>query len=364
MPADIVVAGHIALDILPDMSMLRPDQVIGAGKVFEIGTISYSTGGAVSNTGLALHRLGVKVDLLAAVGDDWVGQAIINYVKGFGAGLADSIQVVPGAASPYTVVIEPQNHDRTLLTNTGVYNDYDLDNIDLEVVAAAKLFHLGYPTLLPRLYADGGAGFLALLRAVKDRGVITSIDMSLPPPGSASDRADWRLILRRCLPYVDIFVPSIEEIMMMLRRRDLERWGGELFDRLTAAYLEDLGDELLALGVGVAGFKLGERGLYLRAAPDENRLAFIRAIGGSPGDWAGASAWQSAFEVRVAGTTGAGDAAYAGLLAAMIRGYGLLECARRACAVAACNIEAADATSGVRGWDETEARLAAGWALL
>ena len=364
MAADIVVAGHIALDILPDMSMLTPRQVIDAGKVYEIGTISYSTGGAVSNTGLALHRLGVDVDLLAAVGDDWVGQAIMDYVRGFGLGLDANIQVVPGAASPYTVVIEPQNHDRTLLTNTGVYNDYDLDNIDLERVKAAKLFHLGYPTLLPRLYQNAGAGFLALLRAVKKTGVITSIDMSLPPPDSASGRADWRAILRRCLPHVDIFVPSIEEIMFMLRRNDLEGWGDQLFDRLTSDYLAGLATELLALGVGVAGFKLGERGLYLSAATDAKRLGFLRALGQFPAAWAGAVVWQQAFQVEIAGTTGAGDAAYAGLLAAMLRGYSPAECARRACAVAACNIEAADATSGVRSWQETEARLAPGWATL
>ena len=364
MPADIVVAGHIALDILPDMSMLNPQQVIEAGKVYEIGRVSYSTGGAVSNTGLALYRLGVKVDLLATVGDDWVGQAIIDYVRGFGAGLGDNIQVVPGGASPYTVVIEPKNHDRTLLTNTGVYNDYDLDNIDLDRVAAAKLFHLGYPTLLPRLYRDDGEGFLGLLSAVKDKGVITSIDMSLPPPDSASGRADWRSILRRCLPYIDVFVPSIEEIMFMLRRRDLEQWGGNLFDRLTADYLAGLAEELLSLGVGIAGLKLGERGLFLQAATDATRLEFLTAINQSASSWAGVQTWQPAFQVDVSGTTGAGDAAYAGLLAAMLRGLGPSECARRACAVAGCNIEAADATSGVRSWAETEARLAAGWATL
>lgn len=364
MPADIVVAGHIALDILPDMSMLAPRQVIEAGKVYEIGAISYSTGGAVSNTGLALHRLGVSVDLLAAVGDDWVGRAIIDYVRGFGPDLSEHIQVLPGAASPYTIVIEPLNHDRTLLTNTGVYNDYDLDNIDLDRLAAAKLFHLGYPTLLPRLYAEDGAGFLTLLRAVKNTGVVISIDMSLPPPDSPGGRADWRAILQRCLPQVDIFVPSIEEILFMLRRRDLERWGGQLFEKLDSEYLNGLADELLALGVGIAGFKLGPRGLYLQATSDEQRLAFLHDLGGSPQAWAGASVWQPAFQVQVAGTTGAGDAAYAGLLAALIRGYAPQDCARRACAVAACNIEAADATSGVRSWDETEARLAAGWPTL
>lgn len=34
---------------------------------------------------------------------------------------------------------------------------------------------------------------------------------------------------------------------------------------------------------------------------------------------------------------------------------------RAACAVGACNVEAADALSGVRGWSETAARIAAGW---
>ena len=364
MAADVVVAGHIALDILPDMSMLQPQQVIDAGKVYEIGAITYSTGGAVSNTGLALHRLGVAVDLLATVGDDWVGRAIIDYVRGFGPGLSERIQVAPRAASPYTIVIEPLNHDRTLLTNTGVYADYDLSNIDLACVAAAKLFHLGYPTLLPRLYADGGAGFLDLLRAVKETGVAISVDMSLPPPDSPSGQADWRAILERCLPLVDIFVPSIEEIMFMLRRDDLERWGGRLFTRINAEYLSGLADELLSLGVAVAGFKLGERGLYLQAASETERLSFLSALGGSPADWAGAALWQPAFQVDVAGTTGAGDAAYAGLLAALLRGLGPRDCARMACAAAACNIEAADATSGVRSWEETEARLAAGWPTL
>lgn len=364
MPVDVVVAGHIALDILPDMSMLQPQQVIDPGKVYEIGAITYSTGGAVSNTGLALHRLGVNVDLLAAVGDDWVGRAIIDYVQGFGPGLSERIQIVPGAASPYTVVIEPRNHDRTLLTNTGVYKDYDLRNIDLDCVAAARLFHLGYPTLLPRLYENDGAGFLTLLRAIQETGVAISIDMSLPPPDSPSGRADWRAILHRCLAQVDIFVPSIEEIMFMLRRRDLERWGSALFERLDADYLSGLARELISMGVGLAGFKLGERGLYLQAAAKADRLAFLSDLGGSPADWAGAALWQPAFQVDVAGTTGAGDAAYAGLLAAMIRGYGPRECARLACAVAGCNIEAADATSGVRAWQETEARLAAGWPTL
>ena len=147
----------------------------------------------------------------------------------------------------------------------------------------------------------------------------------------------------------------------MLRRGDLERWGSALFESLTAAYLAELADEILRMGAGLAGFKLGERGLYLQSTSDVERLGFLSSIEQSPQRWSGLRTWQPAFQVEVAGTTGAGDAAYAGLLAAMLRGLDLPECTRHACAVAACNIEAADATSGVRSWEETEARLAAGW---
>ena len=361
MSCDVMVAGHIALDILPDMSQLKPEEVIGAGKVFQIGRITYSTGGAVSNTGLALHRLGVDVNLLALVGDDWVGRAIIDYVRGYDSALGDHIRVVSNSASGYTIVVEPRNHDRTLLTHTGVYNGFGLDSIDFEMAAGCKLFHLGYPSLLPRLYGNDGAGFLELARSVKELGCITSIDMSLPAPDDPSGQADWRLILQRCLPYVDVFVPSIEEIMYMLRRDDYDRWQGETIARMSEEYLSQLAEELLEMGVGIAGFKLGERGLYLQSARDPQRLDFLSLINQSPNEWAGAQTWHPAFAVQVAGTTGAGDAAYAGLIAALMRGMDMPACARWACAVAACNIEAADPTSGVRSWDATAARLRSPW---
>jgi hypothetical protein len=55
MPTDAVVAGLICLDIIPRF----PDPVtLAPGKVTEIGAADLATGGAVANTGLALHLLG------------------------------------------------------------------------------------------------------------------------------------------------------------------------------------------------------------------------------------------------------------------------------------------------------------------
>lgn len=362
MPCDVIVAGHLSLDLLPQMSMLQPDNLVDAGKVFELGSLSVSTGGIVSNTGLALHRLGIPVGLMALIGDDWIGELILDLVARHGSTLGEHIQIIEGEASAYTVVLEPQHQDRTLLTHVGANRHFGLDDIHFDLVAGCKIFHLGYPTLLPRLYQNHGDELLAILQTVQeDLGRITSVDMSLPDAEHPAGQVNWPRILRRSLPYVDIFVPSIEEILFMLRRRDYERWRGEIFARMPSDYLRDLAQELIAMGAGIVGFKLGEHGLYLHTETDLERLAFLSGIGHSPQDWAGVQIWQPAFQVEVVGTTGAGDAAYAGLLAALIRGLDVQACARWACAVAACNIEAADPTSGVLTWEATQARLSSNW---
>lgn len=62
------------------------------------------------------------------------------------------------------------------------------------------------------------------------------------------------------------------------------------------------------------------------------------------------------------GTTGAGDLAYAGFLQpVLLKNSPPREALRWACAVGACNVEAADATSGIKTWAETEARVATDW---
>ena len=65
--------------------------------------------------------------------------------------------------------------------------------------------------------------------------------------------------------------------------------------------------------------------------------------------------------MEVVGTTGSGDATIAGFLSGLLRGFGPRETITAAVAVGACNVEAADALSGLRSWEDTLARIAAGW---
>jgi sugar/nucleoside kinase (ribokinase family) len=168
-------------------------------------------------------------------------------------------------------------------------------------------------------------------------------------------------ILRKTLPYTDIFIPSLEEAMFMLRRSDFDHWQGDVLHRqISKRYVLDLTGQLLAMGAAVAGVKLGAYGIFVHTA-DQERLQALTRLGVDVTQWANAVVYHPAFEVEVAGTTGAGDAAYAGFLTSMIRGGSPADAARWACAAGACNVEVVDAISGVRSWDETLQRINSGW---
>ena len=78
--------------------------------------------------------------------------------------------------------------------------------------------------------------------------------------------------------------------------------------------------------------------------------------------WVGRELYTPCFQVKVAGTTGAGDCAYAGLLAGLLYGQSVEAVLLSSAATGACSVERADATSGVPHWDDVQARLRAGWA--
>ncbi|MEP6988495.1 MAG: carbohydrate kinase family protein, partial [Chloroflexota bacterium] len=320
-----------------------------------------STGGAVSNTGLALHRLGVNVQLLATVGDDLIGQMILMYIRLRDPKLVEPIKIKSGQPSSSTIALSPANTDRTFLHCTGTNDSFGVDDIDFDLVREAKIFHLGYPTLLPHVVENDGEDLQAIFAKAKATGVVTSLDMAQPDPNGKIAHLNWPLIFQRTLPNVDIFVPSIEEMVLTLRREDYDRWMPNILHHITREYLRELADELLAMGVVITGFKLGEMGMYLRTGKAE-RFQRLARLNINAQEWADQELWIPAFQANVKGTTGAGDSAYAGFLVALLKNSSPLEALRWACAVGACNVEAPDATSGIKTWVETEARLATDWA--
>jgi sugar/nucleoside kinase (ribokinase family) len=362
-----VVAGHICLDIIPHIGGTAEDfrRNSQPGRLAVVGPALFSTGGAASNTGLALARLGIDVRIMGKVGDDFIGEMIRSILAKRGRGPAAGMIIDPNVSSSYTIVVSPPDTDRSFLHYPGANDSFDSSDIRYNVVDSVSLFHFGYPPLMARFYADDGAELVEMYRRAKATGVTTSLDMALPGADSPAGRADWPLILRRALPYVDVFLPSFEELLFMLRRADYDRLaartGGDLLRGVDRPLLRSLSDELLALGARIVGIKLGHLGFYLRTGSAEQIAGMGRAQPADVDAWAGCETVTPCFRVDVVGTVGSGDCTIAGFLSALLRDLPPQEAARMAAAVGACNVEAADALSGVRTWEETVARVRSGW---
>ena len=362
-----VVAGHICLDVIPSLDHLPSgqfEQSFQPGHLTVVGTANFSTGGPVSNTGLALHRLGIPTQLIAKVGEDPFGEMICQLIQKFDPGLLAGLHVDGSAPTSYSIIINPPGVDRIFLHCPGVNDTFRAEDIDYAIVAQADLMHFGYPPIMRQMYIDEGAELTAVFKRAKTTGVTTSLDMAFPDPASEGGQVDWRKILGATLPFVDIFTPSFEEILFLLHREQYEALSSQNTDILTAltpAMLSDLGEELLAMGARIALLKLGHQGAYLRTAGIEAWKDLGRATPKNAAVWVNQEIWSPCYQVDVAGTTGSGDATIAGFLSAFLREMPPKDTLNAAVAVGACNVEAPDALSGLCSWETTLERILKGW---
>jgi sugar/nucleoside kinase (ribokinase family) len=367
-PIDVVVAGHICFDVIPKFPQgLGSDlgQILVPGKLINVGDAATSTGGPVSNTGLALQRLGLKVAMMGKVGDDFFGKAILDRLKTYRA--EKGMSIVEGEATSYTIAVAPPGIDRVFLHNPGTNDTFGPEDVNLEVVREARLFHFGYPPLMRRMYENDGRELVEVFRRVKETGVTTSLDMSLPDPSSPSGKVDWDGILKRVLPYVDLFLPSAEETMFMLNKEKFfakKRRAGwrDVLNYFDFRELSELGDQLLSYGGKIVGLKSGWLGLYVRTAGAEALGKIGRAKPCGLDNWADRELFEPSFHVEhVASATGSGDSTIAGFLTAYLHGESVESCIKYGCAVGAQNVQVLDAVSGIRSWEETIRQVQSGW---
>jgi sugar/nucleoside kinase (ribokinase family) len=366
-PPDAVVAGHICLDIIPNlaqMNLATPGEFFTPGKLVNTDAAILSTGGPVSNTGLALVKLGINTALMGKVGRDPFGH-LIRLLLEQRWGIFEGPVAAEDAVTSYTVVLSPPGHDRMFLHCPGANDTFASEDIDYDLVARARLFHFGYPPLMRRMFERDGEELIEIFRRVKALGVTTSLDMALPDPDSPSGRADWRKILAGVLPYVDVFLPSAEETLFMLDRKrfgEHRSAGGDMLDRFTGDDLHALSETLLQMGAAVAVIKVGHRGIYLRSATGKRLGGLSPARAEDPTPWAERELWHPAFDITPPpNATGSGDSAIAGFLAALLRGHLPGECLRFANGNGAFNVMTPDALSGIRPWEELTETLRDGW---
>ncbi|MFP4176677.1 MAG: carbohydrate kinase family protein, partial [Candidatus Brocadiia bacterium] len=354
---DVVAAGHICVDITPDIDSVSAGEIgeiLRPGKLLEVGSPTISSGGPVSNTGLTLRRLGLDVALMGKCGVDPFGDMLMEVISAEAPGAEQGMSVTPEAETSYSVVLAIPGFDRIFLHCAGCNHTFGPEDINGEVVSQARLFHFGYPPLMRRMYESNGEELEMILCDAADAGPATSLDMALPDPEGPAADADWREILSRVLPHTDIFLPSLEELMFMLRRKRFEeltsRPGG-VVDNFSARDIRSLATECLEMGCQVMVIKCGHLGAYLKT---EARPEGLGQCLERPGVWGELEIFDPTYRVQtIESTTGSGDSSISGFLAAMLRGRDPEICMACLNAVGAQNLSRRDAVSGVRSWSET-----------
>jgi sugar/nucleoside kinase (ribokinase family) len=357
---DVSVAGQLCLDLIPeipDSNLTNEKNIFVPGKLIHVGPVQISTGGPVSNAGIALAKMGLTTSLIARIGDDEFGKIVTHLLHD--KGCSTDLILTKNRSTSYTIVIAPPNIDRMYLHGPGANGLFTSEDLNKDLLSKTKLLHFGYPPSVTKTYENEGEELLKLLKMAKSFAVTTSMDMTLPEPNTPSGDAPWFRILQRVLPYVDIFLPSIEEIFLMFEREnylELKTKAGtkEAIEFIKPTTYTHLAKKAIDLGAKIVCLKTGFRGLYLQT----NSLTAPSCFGKKPpmniANWSNRELWCPAFRVsKIASATGSGDSACAGFLAAYFNGCSAEQTLKYANCLGYQNLQEYDGTTGILDWHHT-----------
>ena len=407
----VIVAGHICLDItpvFPKNKIKKVSEMLQPGKLIQMGAADVHTGGAVANTGLAMKFLGADVSLMGKIGTDAFGDMIINILKKHGAekGMIRDVE----ATTSYSVVLAMPGIDRIFLHHPGANDTFVTEDIVADVSAAANsvadsavdsiadsavgevsgaleepaLFHFGYPPIMKKMYENDGDELVKLMKTVKEAGVSTSLDLAAVDAESEAGQADWNEILKKTLPYVDFFAPSVEELCFMIDRPRYEAWqqryedaqkesddsesteAGGISDITEILDLEHdikpLADKCMEYGCKVLLIKCGAPGIYFKTAGEDKLSQISERVGLDVSSWSDKSWFEKSYVPDcILSGTGAGDTSIAAFLTAMLEGYTPERCLQLMTATGASCVTAYDSLSGLKTFDELIAKIDKGW---
>ena len=365
----IIVAGHICIDItpvIPEKKGAGIEDIFTPGKLIQTGAAKVNAGGTVANTGLALKVLGADAALMGKVGYDDFGDMICNILRKYDADqyMIRSAEV----SSSYSVVLAVPGIDRIFLHNPGANDTFCAADVDMSLLEGAAIFHFGYPPLMRTMYENEGAELVALMERVKEAGVATSLDMAAVDADSEAGKVNWDEVLKKVLPFVDFFVPSVEELCFMLERKRFAEWQERAGNKAITDVLDiekdvkPLADRCMEYGAKVVLIKCGAPGMYYRTAGEEQLKQIGCTLGGGTAQWAEQEGFEASYiPERVLSGTGAGDTSIAAFLMAVSRGESLEDCLHMATAAGASCVTAYDALGGLMPYEALKQKVESGW---
>ena len=292
---DLVVVG----DCNPDVLVLGGDVTPAFGQQEKlVEGIWMVVGGSAAITAVAAARLGLSVELVAAVGADPAGDFLLGQLHREGVGTA-AVAVRDGMPTGMTVALS-RGADRAILTAPGAVASLTVQDVPTTLLTMARHVHISSYFLLEHSLGPALAAMLAVARAA---GAATSLDTNWDPAGKWGDDH-----LYASLAQTDVLLPNETEALRIAGEPTLQAAGSALAAR---------GPRLVV--------KLGERGVLCVDGPVWHRAELP--------------------PVTPVDATGAGDCFNAGLISGLLRGLALPDAAALGCAVGALSTRAVGGTA-------------------
>ncbi|MET0432394.1 MAG: PfkB family carbohydrate kinase [Hyphomicrobium sp.] len=300
MQKDLIIAvGHAALDYVYRIDKFPSSPT----KIRALDHVA-SGGGMAANAAATIARLGADVALWARVGDDPSGGIIRHQLKDIGVATSH-VRSWQGHTSATAAVIVDRRGERLVISEDDHEFPLTADWLPVSDIQHARVV-LSDLTWLE--------GTVAAFTAARGQGIPTVLDIDL----------NSGVLLDRVIGLTDYAIFSAQAFQNFL--------GGANDDERFAS--------VLRLGVRHVGVTRGAQG-YVWAQ-----------TGGNSGR-------QSAFQVDVVDTTGAGDAFHGAFAWCVANGMAVSECARIAAAVAAMSCTGLGARGALPTAAEVSAFLAA-----
>lgn len=363
----IVVVGHVSLDLTPKFNMRTKVSSIGsvikAGKLVNVGQVAIAPGGCVTNTGLALKKFGADVKLIAKVGNDEFAE--ILYEKYRKQGVEPNFIVSEEDNTSYTIVLALNGCDRAFLHDSAANDSFCEKDIDYEVVRNSDYFHFGYPTLMKEFFREDKDELRKMFKKVKNFGLITSLDVTTIDPDSEQADIDWNQRLSEVLPYVDFFVPSVEELCFMLDKNKYYEIQNRASDDVCMhlSLSEDIvpmAEKVITLGCKGVLIKCGAAGMYLMTSDSIRMKELDGKI--SIEEWSNKRIFQNSYTPdRILSGTGAGDTSIAAFIYGICKGMTPEDTLRIAAGTGASCITEYDTLSGLLPISILKNKIQNGW---
>ncbi|MEO3890810.1 carbohydrate kinase family protein [Nonomuraea sp. B5E05] len=332
---DLLVLGELNADVIVECGATRPE----FGQVEDIvddAEIVLGSSGAITACGAA--RLGAKVAFAGVVGDDWLGDFVLERLRERGVDTTHCLRR-PGRRTGMSIVLSSDG-DRSILTFPGEIGRLSAHDVATEALAAARHVHVSSYFLQYDLWA----GLPHLFRTARERGVTTSVDPNWDPSRTFDHG------LPALLPLVDYLLPNEAEavrIAAALTGQGAHAGGsrtGADHAHADHAQADRAHPDRAHAGLSATRSGAGEAAAALAGAG--TTAVVKRGAEGALLHSRGGTVWSvSAPAVTPVETTGAGDSFDAGLLAALLAGQDLPAALRLASACGALSTQGRGGTA-------------------